>query len=162
MPVERTTPGQRMVVEHVAVAVSQLERSVEFYSDLFGFSVLRMTPTNAFLHLDGTLLELIQGDLHAEPGPSAAEEWQSQRVASFGLSHVGFRVERIEAVLEEVERQAGGSVVVPPYEFQPEIAFVEHTDDDRVAPASRPQPGASWKLAVIADPDGTLLELVER
>ena len=151
-----------MMVEHVAVAVSQLERSVEFYCDLFGFRVLRMTPTNAFLYLDGNLLELIQGDLHAEPGASAAEEWQHQRVSTFGLSHVGFRVERIDSVLEEVERHTGGSVVVSPYEFQPEIGFVEHTDDERLAPASRPQPGATWRLAVIADPDGTLLELVER
>lgn len=151
-----------MIVEHVAIAVSQLERSVEFYSDVFGFRILRLTPTNAFLYLDGNLLELIQGDLSDEPGPSAAEEWQNQRVSTFGLSHIGFRVERMDAALEEITRRGGGNVVVPPYEFEPDLGFVEHTDDERLAVAAKPRPGSSWKLAVIADPDGTLLELVER
>jgi catechol 2,3-dioxygenase-like lactoylglutathione lyase family enzyme len=151
-----------VIVEHVAIAVSDLERSVEFYGDVFGFRVLRMTPTNAFLYLDGNLLELIEGDLQSDPGPSATEEWQNQRVSRFGLSHIGFRVDRIDTALDEVQRRGGSSVVVPPYEFEPEIGFVEHTEDERLAPASRPRPGSRWKLAVVADPDGTLLELIER
>ena len=150
-----------MILEHVAIAVSRLDRSIGFYEAL-GFRLLRRTPTNAFLYLDDDLIELIQGDLHAEPGPSATEEWQQQRVASFGLSHIGFRVPRLDAALEELEARGGGTVVVPPYEFVPDLGFVERVDDERIAPAARPEPGSSWKLAVVADPDGTLLEIVER
>ena len=151
-----------MIVEHVAITVSQLGRSIEFYSDVFGFSLLRKTPTNAFLYLEDNLLELIQGDLQAAPGPSAIDEWQRQRVSSFGLNHIAFRVDEIEAAVRELERRGVGTLVVPPYEFEPEIAFVEHTENEVLALAAKPRSGSSWKLAVVADPDGTLLELVER
>jgi len=151
-----------MVVEHVAIVVSELERSVEFYSRLFGFRLLRKTRTNAFLYLEDDLLELIQGNLQAEPGPTATEEWQQQRVAGFGLNHIAFRVEELESALRDLEQQGVGTVVVPPYEFQPDVGFVEHVDSDRVAAAARPREGSSWKLAVVADPDGTLIEIVQR
>lgn len=151
-----------MILEHVAIAVSQLDRSIDFYSDVLGFRLLRRTATNAFLYLDHDLIELIQGDLHAVPGPTAADEWRRQRVSGYGLSHLGFRVERIEPALRELERRGAPSVVVPPYEFAPELGFVERVQHERLTPAVSPRPGATWKLAVVADPDGTLLEIVER
>ncbi len=151
-----------MLVEHVAITVSDLDRSIEFYSDVFGFRLLRRTPTNAFLYLGDDLLELIQGDLQPAPGPSSAEEWQRQRVGAFGLNHIGFRVDRIDDMLDELASRSGGSLVVPAYEFEPEIDFVEHTDNERLARAAKPRDGSPWRLAVVADPDGTLLELVER
>jgi catechol 2,3-dioxygenase-like lactoylglutathione lyase family enzyme len=151
-----------MIVEHVAIVVSDLERSIDFYSRLFGFRLLRKTSTNAFLYLDDSLLELIHGNLHAEPGASATEEWQQQRVLSFGLNHIGFRVDELESALKDLEHGGAGTLVVPPYEFSPDLGFVEHVDDERLAPATRPRPGGKWKLAVVADPDGTLIELVQR
>jgi catechol 2,3-dioxygenase-like lactoylglutathione lyase family enzyme len=154
--------GATVILEHVAIAVSQLDRSIDFYSDVLGFRLLRRTPTNAFLYLEDDLIELIQGDLHAAPGPTAADEWRRQRVSGFGLNHLGFRVERMTPALGELERRGGPSVVVPPYEFTPDLGFVERVQHERLTAAGSPRPGATWKLAVVADPDGTLLEIVER
>ena len=151
-----------MIVEHVAIVVSDLERSIEFYSRIFGFRLLRKTRTNAFLYLGDDLLELIQGNLQAEPGASATEEWQQQQVASFGLNHIAFRVAELDSALRELEQEGVGTVVVPPYEFRPDVAFVEHVDDETLAAAARPAEGRSWRLAVVADPDGTLIEIVQR
>jgi catechol 2,3-dioxygenase-like lactoylglutathione lyase family enzyme len=149
-----------MLFEHVGIAVSRLDRSIGFYESL-GFRLLRRTPTNAFLYLEDNLIELIQGDLHAAPGPTAADEWQRQRVAGFGLNHLGFRVDRIVPTVRELEQRGDVNVVVPPYEFVPELGFVERTHHERLELAASPR-GATWKLAVVSDPDGTLLEIIER
>jgi catechol 2,3-dioxygenase-like lactoylglutathione lyase family enzyme len=152
-----------MVLEHVGIAVSDLDRSIAFYCNAFGFRLMRKTPTNAFLYLGDQLLELIQGDLHAEPAASAAEEWQHQRVARFGLSHLALRVPAVEDAMQRIESAAdGASLVVPPYHFEPDIEFSEHMDDERLSAVARPPEGERWKLAVVADPDGTLIELIER
>jgi catechol 2,3-dioxygenase-like lactoylglutathione lyase family enzyme len=150
-----------MILEHVAIAVSRLDRSIGFYEAL-GFRLLRRTQTNAFLYLEDNLVELIQGDLHAAPGPTAADEWRRQRVAGFGLNHLGFRVDRIDPALRELEQRGDVNVVVPPYEFVHELGFVERAQHERLALAASPRAGSKWKLAVVADPDGTLLEIIER
>jgi catechol 2,3-dioxygenase-like lactoylglutathione lyase family enzyme len=150
-----------MILEHVAIAVSKLERSIGFYEGL-GFRLLRRTPTNAFMYLDDAVIELIQGDLQSTPGPSAEEEWKHQRVPAFGLNHLAFRVESIGPALSSLQDQGDLSLVVQPYEFAPNISFVEGVHHARLAAAARPQPDSRWKLAVIADPDGTLIEIVER
>jgi catechol 2,3-dioxygenase-like lactoylglutathione lyase family enzyme len=150
-----------MILEHVAIAVSRLDRSTSFYEAL-GFRLLRRTPTNAYLYLEDNLIELIQGDLHAVPGPTAADEWQRQRVSGFGLNHLGFQVDRMTQALSDLAQRGDASVVVPPYEFTPEIGFVERAHHERLALAATPRAGSKWKLAVVADPDGTLLEILER
>lgn len=150
-----------MILEHVAIAVSNLERSIGFYEEL-GFRLLRRTPTNAFLYLDDAVIELIQGNLQAAPGASAEEEWKHQQVRGFGLNHLAFRVESIGSTVDSLKQEARANIVVQPYEFAPNISFVEGVHHDRLAAAARPKPGSTWKLAVIADPDGTLIEIVER
>jgi catechol 2,3-dioxygenase-like lactoylglutathione lyase family enzyme len=151
-----------MILEHVAIAVSRLDRSIDFYCDVLGFRLLRRTATNAFLYLDDNLIELIQGNISVVPGPTAADEWKHQRVSAFGLNHLAFRVDRMGPALAELERRGAPSVVVPPYTFRPALDFVESVQHERLALAARLKPGARWKLAVVADPDGTLIEIVER
>lgn len=46
-----------MIYEHVAITVSDLERSIRFYMDVFGFELMRKTTISAYLHLGNDLLE---------------------------------------------------------------------------------------------------------
>jgi catechol 2,3-dioxygenase-like lactoylglutathione lyase family enzyme len=151
-----------VIVEHVGLAVTDLGRSIDFYTGVFGFEVLRKTPINAYLHLDEELLELMQAsttDPPAEPATSGA--WQERMFSHVGLNHVGFRVDDLDAAITEIE-QRGGRLVVPPFEFTPDVESVLNVDSDKLRRASRPVRGDSWRIAVFADPDGTMLELLER
>ena len=47
-------------VNHLALRVSDVGRSVEWYQELMGLNVIRRSPTNAFLGLGGNFLALFQ------------------------------------------------------------------------------------------------------
>lgn len=150
------------IFEHVGLAVSDLDKSIDFYTSVFGLEVLRKTSTNAYLHLGDDLLELMQASsLRPEPLPDTVEEWRAEMVRHRGLNHIGFRVENLEETIDALESR-GGKVVVPPFEFRPEIEFVAEVESDKLLRAAAPRDGAGWRIAVFADPDGTMLELVER
>ena len=72
-------------MDHIGLYVSDLERSVKFYGDLFGFPVhrrLEMGETKiAFLDIGGGLLELVYKP--ASPGRPAEGRW----------THVAYHVE---------------------------------------------------------------------
>ncbi len=63
-------------LDHVGIYVKDLERSLKFYSELFGFpehSRLNLGTTNiAFLDLGGSLLEIVQ---RAEPPEAPSGSW---------------------------------------------------------------------------------------
>jgi catechol 2,3-dioxygenase-like lactoylglutathione lyase family enzyme len=150
-----------MVIEHAGIAVSQLEQSIDFYANVFGFTLLRQTPANAYLYLGDGLLELIQSDSLAPGEPASAEQWKQSMISEVGLNHLGFRVEDMDQAVAEIERR-GGRIVVSPYEFVPRSDFVADVSDPRLAAAAQPLNGHAFRLAIVADPDGTMLELVER
>jgi catechol 2,3-dioxygenase-like lactoylglutathione lyase family enzyme len=151
-----------MILEHVGLAVTDLDRSIDFYIAVFGFSMLRRTTINAYLHLGDELLELIRADAPREPPrPRTPDEWRAEMAKHLGLNHVGFRVDDLAAAIEELERR-GGTLVVPPFEFTPVIEHVAEPGSEKLYRAARPREGSSWRVAVFADPDGTMLELLER
>ncbi|MGZ8691724.1 MAG: VOC family protein [Gaiellaceae bacterium] len=157
-----STPPRTLVFEHVGVTVTDLDRSVAFYTGVFGFSILRRTTMNAYLHLGDELLELV---LATEPRlpelPDGDEAWRDEMFRSVGLNHIGFRVDDMDAAITEIEAR-GGRLVVPPWDFTPHIEHVVDHDVDKLFRAGRPRRGDSWRVAVFADPDGTMLELLER
>ncbi len=151
-----------MIVEHVGLTVGDLDRSIAFYTAAFGYSVLRKTPVNAYLHLEDELLELmVAGTPASDDGPDTTEAWRAQMPGSPGLNHIGFRVDDLDAAIERIEA-GGGRLVIPPYEFTPQIESVAEPASDKLRRAARPLGRRAWRLAVFADPDGALLELVER
>lgn len=151
-----------MIVEHVGIAVTDLDRSIEFYTGVFGFAVLRKTTMNAYLHMGDELLELMQASVSdSPPRPRTQEAWRDELFSHVGLNHVGFRVEDLGEAIAEIERR-GGTLVVPPFEFKPSIERVADVESDKLLRASRPLRGDSWRIAVFTDPDGTMLELLER
>jgi methylmalonyl-CoA/ethylmalonyl-CoA epimerase len=151
-----------MIVEHVGLTVTDLTRSIDFYQAVFGFRLLRKTPISAYLHLDDGLLELIQSeDPRGSSQPDAPEGWLAEMRRHNGLSHIGFRVDNMDEAILTLQ-QGGGRLVVPPYDYTPAIEFVAVADSDRLRRAAQPLKGLSWRIAVFADPDGIMLEILER
>jgi len=152
-----------MIIEHIGLTVSNLERSMEFYTKVFGFKLLRKTTTNAYLFLGSDLLELMQSrEPHEVKKPKNAEEWDNKMWTQIGLTHIGFRVDDLDKAVEKLE-MLGCKLVVPPFKFKPEIEYVANLTEDKLRRAAQPPKTKSWwRIACVSDPDGTILELLER
>ncbi len=151
-----------MIFEHVGIAVSDLDVSIRFYIEVFGFSLLRKTTMNAYLHLDEQLLELMQGDPKTvRPRPETAVEWTKQMLNQVPQIHLGFRVDDMKQALKKITA-LGGEVVVPPMEYVPTIEHVAEVSDEKLRRAAQPIGKPYWQIANISDPDGVILEILER
>lgn len=151
-----------MILEHIGMTVSDLERSIRFYTKVFGFTLLRKTTTNAYLYLDDQLLELMQCRAPTRATtPDSPEAWTEYMCAAPAVIHIGFRVDNMDEAVRKIE-ELGGKLVVPPYRFEPQIEHVVEATVDKLRRAAKPIGKPYWRLAVFADPDGIILELVER
>ena len=134
---------------HLGICVSDLERSVGFYRDVLGFvEAGRFEPDPAstsrlleidctlravYLERDGWRIELLH---YPDPGSTGSSE--PRPMNQLGMTHLSFRVENIDRVLEKLEA-AGGRVL--------EGSVLAIGDG-----------GAKALMAV--DPDGTRLEII--
>lgn len=142
--------------------VSDLARSTRFYSEVFGFSLLRKTTANAYLYLDDQLLELMQGDpATARPRLKTAADWNEQMWNQVPLVLLGFRVDDMEQALIKIVA-LGGEVVVPPAEYTPTIEHVAEVSAEKLRRATQPIDKPYWRIADVSDPDGVILEILER
>ena len=132
---------------HIAIRVTDLERSRRFYRDALEFRELTELeivggPTALlldrpdlllraiFLERDGTQVELQQLDL---PGSVEAVTW-----TRVGLAHIALRVDDVESTLERVQ-QAGGGV----------LAASRFRSDEHAS-----------EVIFVTDPDGTYVEII--
>ena len=151
-----------MILEHVGLAVSDLDRSIAFYKDVLGFQVLRKTDSSAYLNLGTDLLELNQGTGPTSPPASkASEAWLREMCGSPGLRHLGFRVDDLEKIVERL-RENCVEMIVPTRDFKPNIEHAESPTEEKLRRASRPQGSDSWRIVMFSDPDGIILEFIER
>lgn len=122
------------MIHHVAIIVSDYQKSREFYVEKLGLKVIRENyrpdkdDWKLDLELEGAELEIFSGKNHPER-PSYPE--------ACGLRHLAFRVENIEQEVEELGRK--GIVTEP-------IRLDEFTGK---------------KMTFFQDPDGLPLELHE-
>ena len=122
-------------VNHIAVITGDLDRSLRFYTEVLGFTVLRHVyreerrSHKVDLALDGTYLIELFTFPDAPPRPSYPE--------AKGLRHLAFSVERLDDCIRELE--AKGVQVEP----------------------VRTDPYTGCRCTFFADPDGLPLELVE-
>lgn len=137
------------VLSHVGVCVDDLERSTRFYCEALGFE-----PAEAFdvgddfarlMELDGVVLrsQFLRRDglaieLLAFTAPEASGSRDRRPVNTFGLTHLCFRVDDVEAVAAAVARH-GGTVH-------------EHTRTTLTEGA--------LDFVYCSDPDGTRVELM--
>ncbi|HEY2772739.1 MAG TPA: VOC family protein [Candidatus Binatia bacterium] len=136
---------------HIGICVSDLSRSVPFYRDLLGFRAMTQTDvrgedadrllglrgvdqTTVFLERDGVRLALFEFRAPKSPPPDPPRQMNRT-----GLAAIMLRVDDLDATLAKM-REAS-------------VTVLDSTRTDYPAYGSR--------LVFVADPDGTLVELVE-
>ena len=138
-------------IRHVGIVVSDIEKSLFFYKNLLGFSIVKTAQESGpfidrILALDGvevttikmsaldgtTQLELLR---FKSPAPDSCTR---QRVNSPGPTHVALTVHDIDTLYRYL------SLHDVPFLSEPVTS-----------------PGGGAKVAFCTDPDGTLIELVE-
>jgi len=146
-------------VDHINLVVSDLERSVTFYTELLGFRELRRA------HLKGEWIEAIIGlkDVSADVVYVVAPEGEprlellcfecprgksipaNSLAHTFGLRHIALRVEDIQKMVIRL-REAGVKVIADPVAVP--TGVITHDAGHKI-------------LCYFHDPDGILLELAE-
>ena len=136
---------------HIGIGVSDLERSVRFYSEVFGFVQLYQLDFEngevaATMEQEGTFKSamLIRDDVRVE-----LLEWVDvptsgggkKAMTELGFTHLSFRVDEIDELTEAVVA-AGGAVHPQTLSY--------------VGPEGSPQTG----LLYYTDPDGTRIEVM--
>ena len=143
-------------VSHIAIGVRDMERSLGFYRDVLGFEVVRdeLQPTK------GTVLPALYRNAHDERRV-ATLYWKRAKGSAFlvlsehadkpvtgepikldelGIHHVGFWVENLPAVYDELKGK-GAEFVVEPTKVKVE--------------------DGTFHTAFLVDPDGILLQIDE-
>ncbi|CAB4685741.1 unannotated protein [freshwater metagenome] len=139
---------------HIGIGVRDLDRSVRFYCDVFGFAQLyaldfEHDEVAATMEVSGAFRSamLLRDDLRVEllqwvDVPVTGGEGRKP-MTELGFTHLSFRVDDIDELSDAV-RRAGGEV-------HDHTLTVLGVDGD--APPS--------KLLYVTDPDGTRIELME-
>jgi glyoxylase I family protein len=122
-------------IDHVEIVPVDFERTLNFYTEIFGFKVQsRLKPEDpsigeiAFIELGGTLIELFSVK---EPTPASTERWQ------IGCRKIALEVDNLDKAIEYLKNKG-------------------------VEISSSPVTVATLKRAEIKDPDGLSIELLQR
>jgi len=138
-----------MNVRHVGVTVTNMEESMKFYQELFGFDVTRVMDESG-LHIDkfsgldgvqvqtvkmtapnGGMIELLEYSSH--PRESSFED-----ITHIGCSHFALTVDNLPNLYQRLLEYGSEVLCEPQY-----------------------SPDGMVRLTFCKDPDGTLIELVE-
>lgn len=137
-------------ISHLAIGVSDMDRSLKFYRDLLGLEVMldaeetvgqgKRRAVYMRWGRDGGFLVLSQ-TLGREPSGKPL------RLHQVGMHHFAFLVDDLRERLEKLSR-AGVKILVPPYEAD--------------ATAYGEKGGAKVLTCLFEDPDGTILQFDQR
>jgi len=160
-----------MSMDHVCITVRDVDKSIDFYSRGLGLkllrvSVLRPRPKtefkNAYMYSDQFLLEL----LTAKPAvirSRTPDTWEKTLQGSLGITHLGMRVHNLDEAVKRV-KAAGGHMIDEPIQVARKttnFAYVSNKVDPKIRYAKKPGK-KPWRNAIFSDPDGIIIELVER
>jgi methylmalonyl-CoA epimerase len=130
-------------IDHIGIITNDLQKSVEFYTDVLGFSVSRKIEmaeselSAVFVEKDGSKIELMKCRGKNVPKRSEVAKLRIG-VSSIPINdHITFSVDDIEATVTQIKEKG----VV----FNLEPIQIE----------------GGMKLAFLKDPNGVLIELVE-
>jgi catechol 2,3-dioxygenase-like lactoylglutathione lyase family enzyme len=98
--------SQPRTLSHIAIRTMNAEAMAQFYSDVFELAVLNKTEGDPNFYVsDGRItIELIQWDIESSAGVS---------VIMPGIDHLGFKVESIEKLKEDVEALSANPYMRP-------------------------------------------------
>jgi glyoxylase I family protein len=150
-------------ISHVAIGVSNMNRSLHFYRDLLGLRVVHDNPGETTGGMPALFRDPQRGQqrrgvylrwedgphtaflvLSEHPGPASGEAIKLDQV---GIHHFSFWVEDLEAVYERV-KAAGVPILLPP------------TVGDTGALGE--PPGGKMLSTLFQDPDGIIVQLDQR
>ncbi|MCP8884209.1 VOC family protein [Devosia sp. XJ19-1] len=125
--------------EHVGMTTSDMDRAVAFYCDLLGLRLALRKPNGsgselAFLDAGGGMLEIV--------APAAGVgRFRDVPMSEAGMRHLTLAYDNVDAMIEKLE-----------------AAGVEIAERPRDAH----NPEMIRRVAFVRDPDGVLVELIER
>jgi catechol 2,3-dioxygenase-like lactoylglutathione lyase family enzyme len=150
-------------ISHVAIGVSNMDRSLHFYRDLLGLRVMQDNPEENTGGMPALFHDPQRGQkrrgvyLRWQEGPDAAFLVLSEHPGSpsgaaikldqVGIHHFSFWVEDLQAVYEKVQA-AGVPILLPP------------TVGDTGALGE--PPGGKMLSTLFQDPDGIIVQLDQR
>jgi lactoylglutathione lyase len=121
---------------HTMLRVGNLQRSIDFYTQLMGMKLLRQTENNEYQY---TLAFLGYGDESDTTVLELTYNWdKNQYSMGEAFGHIAISVDDIYAICESIEQQ-GGDVYRKP----------------------GPVKGGKSVIAFVRDPDGYAIELIE-
>ena len=132
-------------LEHVAITVENLDKAMDFYSDVFGFSLLKKKQkselgiTYALLQTDNLRIELIE-PLTKNSDKEEIEENQelvTKLCNRKGLNHLSIRVKNLNEIADKLKKKGAKK-----------IAELGSKD-------------GSSKLIFYTDMDGNMIELIQ-
>jgi catechol 2,3-dioxygenase-like lactoylglutathione lyase family enzyme len=132
----------KLQIEHVALSVSDMQRSLDFYCGILGFEVMRTINSDSGSDL-GTItrmpncraqiVHLKSGDFmlelfeYAEPRGKPIPE--SRRQADHGLNHIGLHSTDVQRDYREL-KERGIHFLSAPVEFRPGVWVVYFNGPD--------------------------------
>ena len=146
-------------VDHINIVVSNLERSVKFYTEILGFTEIKRADLSGewiekivgLKNVKATVVYVVAPDgeprielLHYHT-PAGARIAANAIANTVGLRHIAFRVQNIDETVKKL-RDAGVALLTDPIKVPNTV--VEHDLGSKL-------------LCYFHDPDGTLLELAE-
>jgi lactoylglutathione lyase len=105
-------------LEHVAITVGNLDKAIDFYSSVFGFSLLKKKQkselgiTYALLQTDNLRIELIE-PLTKKLDEEKIEEHQdliTKLCGRKGLNHLSIRVKNLNEIVDKLEKKGANKV----------------------------------------------------
>ncbi|WP_296666047.1 VOC family protein [Demequina sp.] len=130
-------------LDHVGLNVADLAAATAWYREAFGYEVEFEAQVEAIglevvmlLDPDGGRLELLHR-AGSRPGPRAVDP--AEAALSEGFGHIAFDVRGLDRTFERLVELGARPVMTP-----------------------RPSPEPGVRMAFVADPEGNLVELLER
>ncbi len=125
--------GDSLRILHTCLNVSNLDRSIEFYTQHLG---LRMTSRREIKQNNAEIAFLTDD----REGAIELTHWRDKKnlVEGDNFDHIAFSVNDVSTVVEQLKKQ-GVTIAMEPFSLQ----------------------GSTSKIAFIKDPDGNWLELIQ-